>query len=69
MCITEISPVRTSSTTTIVLDLASKAGITMKGVQLADSYLAQVKEHMGARGDLAGIYGAVRQEAGLEFEN
>lgn len=51
------------------LDLASKSGTTMKSVQLTDSYLAQVKEHMGARGDMTSIYGAVRQEAGLKFEN
>lgn len=51
------------------IDLASKAGATMKGVQLADSYLAQIKEHMRKRDDLAGFYVAVRQEAGLEFEN
>ncbi|PYI01105.1 6-phosphogluconate dehydrogenase-like protein NAD-binding protein [Aspergillus sclerotiicarbonarius CBS 121057] len=51
------------------LDLAAKSGATMKGVELADAYMAKVKEHMGTRGDVAGMYGAVRQEAGLEFEN
>jgi len=49
--------------------LANKAGVTMKNVQLADGYLAQVKEHMGARGDIASMYGAKRAEAGLKFEN
>jgi hypothetical protein len=28
-----------------------------------------VQEHMGSKGDIAGVYGAVRQEAGLKFEN
>jgi 3-hydroxyisobutyrate dehydrogenase-like beta-hydroxyacid dehydrogenase len=51
------------------MDLASKTGTTMKGVELVDSYMAKVKEHMGGRGDVAGIYGAVRQGAGLDFEN
>ncbi|PYH66559.1 NAD(P)-dependent oxidoreductase [Aspergillus vadensis CBS 113365] len=51
------------------MDLAGKVGARMKGVELADDYMAKVKEHMGERGDVAGMYGAVRQEAGLEFEN
>jgi len=38
-------------------------------VELADERLVGVKEHMGARGDIAGIYGAVRKESGLKFEN
>ena len=49
--------------------LANKAGVTMKNVELADGYLKACKEHMGARGDIAGIYGGKRVEAGLEFEN
>ncbi|KAJ6015901.1 NAD(P)-binding protein [Penicillium herquei] len=51
------------------MDLASKAGTTMKGVEMVDSYMAEVQDHMGERGDVAGIYGAVRQGAGLKFEN
>ncbi|KAL4738900.1 6-phosphogluconate dehydrogenase-like protein NAD-binding protein [Aspergillus similis] len=51
------------------MDLAKKAGASMRGLELADGYMAQVKEHMGERGDLAGIYGAVRKEGGMEFEN
>lgn len=51
------------------LDLAEKSGAKMKGLELADRYLARVKDQMGEQGDLAGIYGAVRQEAGLTFEN
>jgi len=41
----------------------------MRSLEVADSHLAMVKEHMGARGDIAGIYGAVRQASGLKFEN
>ncbi|KAI9928637.1 hypothetical protein ASPWEDRAFT_36397 [Aspergillus wentii DTO 134E9] len=51
------------------LDMAKSVGATMKGVEVVDAHMAQVKEHMGARGDVAGVYGAVRQEAGLKFEN
>ena len=41
----------------------------MKDVEIADEHLAAVRNHMGTKGDIAGIYGTVRQEAGLKFEN
>ena len=50
------------------LDLAKEAGVRMKGVEVADGHLADVQKRMGSKGDIAGIYGAVRQEAGLGFE-
>lgn len=49
--------------------LAKENGTRLKDVEVADAHLAQVKEHKGSAGDIAGIYGAVRQEAGLKFEN
>ncbi|KAL8830616.1 MAG: hypothetical protein Q9170_005657 [Blastenia crenularia] len=51
------------------LDLADSSGARMKDVEVADGHLADVQKYMGSRGDIAGIYGAVRQEAGLKFEN
>ena len=51
------------------LDLAKRSGSRMREVELADEYLAQVKEHQGVEGDIASMYGAVRQEVGLRFEN
>lgn len=51
------------------MNLAKAGGSELKAVQVADGHLAGVKEHMGAKGDIAGIYGAVRKEAGLKFEN
>ena len=51
------------------LNLAQASGTRMKDVEVADGHLAAVQKHMGSKGDIAGIYGAVRQEAGLEFEN
>ncbi|KAK5231426.1 hypothetical protein LTR72_000607 [Exophiala xenobiotica] len=51
------------------MDLAKSAGVHMKNVELADSYLKVVKETQGAKGDIAGIYGAKRLESGLKFEN
>jgi 3-hydroxyisobutyrate dehydrogenase-like beta-hydroxyacid dehydrogenase len=51
------------------MDLAQNAGMRMRGLEVADSYLKEVKEHAGAKGDIAGIYGAVRKESGLKYEN
>lgn len=51
------------------MDLVTKAGGRMKNVELADSYLKVVKEVQGEKGDIAGIYGAKRVEAGLPFGN
>ncbi|KAK1078845.1 hypothetical protein LTR33_006890 [Friedmanniomyces endolithicus] len=49
--------------------LAESCGAKMKGLEVCDGHLKEVIEHMGDRGDIAGIYGAVRQESGLKFEN
>nr|POF00970.1 putative oxidoreductase [Quercus suber] len=49
--------------------LAQGGGATMKGLAVADQHLKEVVEHMGDRGDIASIYGAVRKENGLKFEN
>ena len=49
--------------------LAKTAGTHLKDVEVADKHLEMVKKHQGEAGDIAAIYGAVRQEAGLKFEN
>lgn len=49
--------------------LASSVGARLGNVETADAHLVMVKEHAGAKGDIAGIYGAARKEAGLKFEN
>ena len=51
------------------MELAEAAGMRLKDIEVADSHLVEVKKHMGPQGDIAGIYGAVRQEGGLKFEN
>ena len=52
------------------MSVASAAGVEPKLVQVADGYLKDVESHQGGeKGDIAGIYGAVRQKAGLKFEN
>lgn len=50
------------------LDLAKLSGTRMRVLEVADGHLADVQEHMGSKGDVAGMYGAVRQESGLKFE-
>ena len=50
-------------------ELTNKAGVHMKNMEIANEYLKVVKEHMGTRGDIAGMCGAKRLEAGLPFEN
>jgi hypothetical protein len=37
--------------------------------KVASMHLEMVEEYAGAKGDIAGIYGAVRMESGLKFEN
>jgi 3-hydroxyisobutyrate dehydrogenase-like beta-hydroxyacid dehydrogenase len=49
--------------------IAQSSGVTMRNVELADGYLAKVVEEKGDQGDIAGIYGAKRMEAGLPFDN
>lgn len=51
------------------LSLAKTHDVRMKDVEVADAHLEMVQKHMGNKGDIAGIYGAVRQEAGMKFEN
>jgi 3-hydroxyisobutyrate dehydrogenase-like beta-hydroxyacid dehydrogenase len=51
------------------MDLAKKSGSSVPALSVADAHLVKVKEHLGVRGDIPSIYGAVRQESGLKFEN
>ncbi|KAJ5758664.1 hypothetical protein N7520_005820 [Penicillium odoratum] len=49
--------------------LAKEGGQRMRNVEVTDHLLSVVKEEKGAKGDIAGVYGAARKEAGLEYEN
>jgi 3-hydroxyisobutyrate dehydrogenase-like beta-hydroxyacid dehydrogenase len=51
------------------LDLAQASGAKLPGMEIAKKHLQAVKEEQGAKGDIAGIYGANRKESGLKFEN
>ncbi|KAL2872668.1 uncharacterized protein BJX67DRAFT_369251 [Aspergillus lucknowensis] len=50
-------------------NLAEGAGVTLKSAKVTDDYLKVVKEEKGEKGDIAGVYGAIRKEAGLPFDN
>lgn len=48
---------------------SSGAKESMKMLALAQGRLDEVKNECGDKGDLPGIYGAVRKESGLKFKN
>lgn len=49
--------------------LAEQCGAKLKGLEVVDQHLKEVVDHAGDKGDIAGVYGAVRKESGLKFEN
>lgn len=49
--------------------LADASGSSVKGLDVAVARLDHVKQHLGDKGDIPSVYGAVRKESGLEFEN
>jgi 3-hydroxyisobutyrate dehydrogenase-like beta-hydroxyacid dehydrogenase len=51
------------------LALAESSGTSLKAIEVAEAHMTVVQDHMGSKGDLGGIYGAVRVESGLTFEN
>ena len=53
----------------IVLRLSQESGTSLKSYEEGIKHMEMVKDHAGASGDISGIYGAVRQESGLEFES
>ncbi|KAK3307052.1 NAD binding domain of 6-phosphogluconate dehydrogenase-domain-containing protein [Chaetomium strumarium] len=52
-----------------VLSLAEASNARLANVEVAKAHLTQVKERQGEKGDIASIYGVVREEAGLKYEN
>ncbi|KAI1162498.1 NAD binding domain of 6-phosphogluconate dehydrogenase-domain-containing protein [Nemania serpens] len=52
------------------INMAKAVGLDLKLAKLGDEYLQVVAHHAGgSKGDIAGIYGAVRKQNGLNFEN
>lgn len=54
---------------TEVLSLASTSGTRLAAYEAGYQHMESVKSHVGAKGDISGIYGAIRQESGLAYEN
>ena len=48
--------------------LGQNAGMRLRSVEVTDGYLKEVKAECGERGDIAGVYGAIRKESGLPYE-
>ncbi|GAB1191211.1 hypothetical protein APSETT444_000383 [Aspergillus pseudonomiae] len=49
--------------------IAQDAGMRLRSVEVTDAYLQEVKKEKGVKGDVAGVYGAIRKESGLEYDN
>ena len=52
-----------------VLGLAKANNVSLKSYEVAVDHLADVENNVGPKGDICGIYGAVRMESGMEFYN
>lgn len=52
-----------------VLALAETSGSKLDAYEVGYKHMDMVHSHAGAKGDISGIYGAVRQESGLAYEN
>ncbi|KAI4278786.1 MAG: hypothetical protein LQ337_000750 [Flavoplaca oasis] len=51
------------------MGIAEVNGMRLEDVEVADKHLGDVRSFMGQKGDIAGIYGAVRRISGLDFES
>lgn len=51
------------------MSLAESVGVRLRNVEASDAHLAMAYEHVGSSADMAGIYGAIRKESGLKYEN
>ncbi|KAK6074433.1 hypothetical protein SCUP234_08217 [Seiridium cupressi] len=54
---------------THALALGEATGTKLYNVELGLRHLEGVKKRQGAKGDMTGIYGMIREESGLPFEN
>ncbi|KAL4789932.1 hypothetical protein BDV19DRAFT_373205 [Aspergillus venezuelensis] len=50
-------------------NLAESSGMSLPSVKVTDDFLKVVKDEKGVKGDIAGVYGAIRKGAGLPFDN
>ncbi|KAL9606438.1 MAG: hypothetical protein Q9179_000404 [Wetmoreana sp. 5 TL-2023] len=52
-----------------VLALAEASGTQLNAYEASYKHMEMVRSYTGTKGDISGIYGAVRQESGLAYEN
>ncbi|MCJ1397907.1 2' O-ribose methyltransferase [Xylographa trunciseda] len=52
-----------------VMDLARASGTNLPAYEAACKHMDAVQCHIGKAGDISGIYGALRMESGLAYEN
>ncbi|KAL8731398.1 MAG: hypothetical protein Q9181_004326 [Wetmoreana brouardii] len=52
-----------------VLALAEASGTQLNAYEAGYKHMEMVRSYAGTKGDISGIYGAVRQESGLAYEN
>ena len=51
-----------------VLDMARESGTSLPAYEVAQKHMDVIERHAGEFGDIDGIYGAVRLESGLRYE-
>ena len=52
-----------------ILDLGNRSGTLLRAYEQGVEHMKAVQQYAGASGDISRIYGAVRLESGLNFEN
>lgn len=52
-----------------MLHLAENSGTIVGNIQVVKQHLEAVRAERGEKGDFAAVYGAVRKESGLPFDN
>ena len=53
----------------VTMDMAKESRTSLKTYETAVEHMKTVKSHAGPQGDIAGLYGVVRMESGLQYEN
>ena len=51
------------------MSLAQVHRTRLPALEIADAHLAKVEDLKGDKGDYVGLYGILRQEAGMSYEN
>lgn len=52
----------------LMTSLTEEAGGKLPGIELVRSQLQTVDKSMGDAGDIAGVYGVLREQSGLPFQ-